>query len=112
MKPLVYLAGPFSLPDPFVNTREAVLLADEVLCDGIVTPVCPHLSALWHLIRPRPYQTWLAYDIELLARCDALLRFGGESSGAEKEVIYAREHGIPVFSTLNELYKWAEDIDV
>lgn len=106
-KPLVYLAGPFSKPDPFVNIRDAVLLAAQLRDTGFVTPLVPHLSAQWHVIAPRPYEDWLAYDLELLARCDALLRFGGASDGADKEVVFANQRGLAVFFSVVELCRWA-----
>lgn len=106
-KPLVYVAAPYTNPDPVENTHRAIAACDELLGDGIVTPVCPHLSIVWHLVKPRPYKDWLAYDIELLRRCDAVLRLPGESSGADGEVDEAEVIGIPVFYGVPGLYGWA-----
>lgn len=39
----------------------------------------------------------------LLAHCDAVLRLPGESSGADKDVEIARELGLPVFRSLDEI---------
>src|SRR5215218_9485305 len=39
----------------------------------------------------------------LLARCDAVLRVGGPSGGADEMVAIAREHGKPVFAATDEL---------
>jgi hypothetical protein len=39
----------------------------------------------------------------LLARCDAVLRVGGPSAGADEMVAIAREQGKPVFADSNEL---------
>ena len=39
----------------------------------------------------------------LLARCDAVLRVGGPSGGADEMVAIAREHGKPVFAAVDEL---------
>ena len=107
-KPLIYLAGPFSQPDPLVNIRAACLLAGGLRDSGLVTPLVPHLGGLWHLVAPRPYADWLAYDLELLARCDALLRFGGASPGAEAEVDVAIRAGIPAFRTRSYLMQWVK----
>jgi hypothetical protein len=39
----------------------------------------------------------------LLARCDAVLRIGGESAGADEMVAIARDQGKPVFADVAEL---------
>ncbi|MET0350964.1 MAG: DUF4406 domain-containing protein [Rhizobacter sp.] len=39
----------------------------------------------------------------LLARCDAVLRLPGESKGADADVRLARERGLPVYATLDEV---------
>ena len=39
----------------------------------------------------------------LLARCDAVLRVGGPSAGADEMVAIAREQGKPVFAGVDEL---------
>jgi len=39
----------------------------------------------------------------LLQHCDAVLRLPGESSGADKDVEIARERGLPVFRSLDEI---------
>ena len=39
----------------------------------------------------------------LLARCDAVLRIGGASAGADEMVAIARDQGKPVFSEVAEL---------
>ena len=103
---LVYIAGPYSHPDPVENTHNAVKVADKLLEAGLV-PYIPHLSLLWHAISPKPYETWLAYDIAWLKVCNALLRLPGESSGADKEVVIATDNGIPVFEDVGELFTWS-----
>lgn len=107
-KPLVYVAGPYSSPDPVENTHKAIKIADELYLDGLVTPVLPHLSALWHMVAPHPYEFWLEYDLELLHWCHAVYRFYGESSGADGEVRQALEDDKPVFFKRESLYAWAE----
>ena len=39
----------------------------------------------------------------LLERCDAVLRVGGPSQGADEMVTIARDRGKPVFATVDEL---------
>lgn len=117
MKPLVYIAGPITLPDPFVNVHHAAIVNRGLLADGLVTPFMPQWSVLAAMITPDvSYTQWLAYDLEIIDRCDALLRLDGKSSGAEVEVEHAQNRGIPVFKvhgtsgiarTLVDLYDWA-----
>lgn len=92
---LVYLAGPYTEPDPVENTHRMLQIADAVLEAGF-TPLIPHLTLAWHLVSPKPYVTWLAYDQHLLARCDVLLRVPGYSHGATQECTFADELAIPV----------------
>lgn len=97
MKPLVYIAGPYTNPDPVANTHEAIKWGETIErfgCDVVI----PHLSLLWHIVVPAPLEKWYARDLAVLARCDALFRFPGASSGADKEVTFAEERGIPVFA--------------
>ncbi len=103
MKPKVYVAGPFS-SDPIGNTRYAIELANNLLNMGYA-PFVPHLTMLWHFHKPRPYEEWLKYDNEWLVVCDCVLRFSGESPGADKEVILAESLGIPVYYSPAELVK-------
>lgn len=92
---MVYIAGPYTKPDPCENTHKAIALGNEVWAAGYV-PVVPHLTMFWHTITPKPYGAWLAYDLEIMRRCDAVLRMPGESSGADAEVDEAQRLGIPV----------------
>lgn len=110
MKPLVYVAGPYTRPDPIENTHNLCKIGSRLVEDGKVTPVIPHLSMLWHLVDPHQYQWWLDYDLEVLDHCDAVLRIPGESSGADGEVEYARHVWIPVFDTIEDLYAWADTL--
>jgi hypothetical protein len=98
MKPLIYIAGPYSHPDPVLNVREACLVADQVVAMGAAV-VVPHLSMLWHTISPQPIDVWYARDLDLLDHCHAVVLLPGESKGADAEVAYARARDIRVFST-------------
>ena len=93
--PLVYVAGPYTKPDPVENTHRMIKIADALLNLGVV-PVVPHLTLFWHFLCPRSYEEWLSYDLHLMARCDAVLRVPGASNGADGEVSYALAHDLPV----------------
>jgi hypothetical protein len=104
---LVYVAGPYTRPDPVHNTHRVINAVDEMIDEGLVTPFAPHLTLLWHLVKPRELDFWYAYDLATLARCDALFRLDGESTGADREVAFAERSRIPVFHSKIELYDWA-----
>lgn len=105
--PLVYVAGPYTRPDPVANTHETIKVATRLYETGLVVPLVPHLTLLWHLLEPRPLDFWYAYDLHLLARCDAVLRLPGDSTGADEEVCAAGGLGIPVFEDQEALLEWA-----
>jgi hypothetical protein len=98
----VYVAGPYTRPDPCANTHRAVHVGQK-LWDGGYAPFVPHLTHFWHTMIPNPYESWLAFDIEWLHACDVMLRLDGESSGADKEEEEAKKSGIPVVRSLKEL---------
>lgn len=109
MRPLVYIAAPYTHPDPVENTNKVCLTATRLVESGLVTPVVPHLSLVWHMITPRPVDFWYEYDLRLLERCDVLLRLHGESVGADREVAFATDLGLPVFTLVSDLYEWARN---
>jgi hypothetical protein len=99
---LVYVAGPYSKGDQVENVRIAVQAGEELIKSGY-TPLIPHLSHLWHLISPHPYEFWIDLDSHYLLRCDAVLRLPRESAGADKEVELAKSKWIPVYYSIQEL---------
>ena len=122
-RPLVYLAGPYTNPDPVHNTHNTIKHATRLYESGLYVPVVPHLSLLWHLVEPRPIDFWYQYDLAILARCDAVYRLQGPSVGADAEVKAAIAAHIPVFYEPHEelleewCYKftrnprWADKVD-
>lgn len=99
-RPLVYLAAPYTHGDPVANTHAVVTAATDLVRRGLCWPVVPHLSLLWHAITPLPYETWMAMDMALLARCDGVYRLLPDtpSPGADREIAEAHRRGIPVFT--------------
>jgi nucleoside 2-deoxyribosyltransferase len=92
----IYIAGPYTQGDVAVNVREALAIATVLVKQGLA-PYVPHLTHFWDLLAPQPYETWLQLDLVWLAQCDAVVRIPGPSWGADAEVAYAQEHGIPVY---------------
>ena len=98
----VYVAAPYTDPDPVENTHRAVKECNCLREMGY-TPFCPHLTMLWHTICPQPYRYWLDYDMEWLAKCDVLLRLPGRSNGADEEEVAAGKLGIPMVFSVEQL---------
>ena len=98
----VYVAGPYTSPDPIINTRETILVADRLQGLGFI-PFVPHLTLLWHMVSPHNIDFWYEYDNAWLEKCDALLRLPGKSLGADNEVNLAYHIGLSVYFTIDEL---------
>lgn len=96
MKPLVYVAGPYS-SDPVANTRRAIGVGMSIYDTGLSGAVVPHTSLLADFLDPRPVEDWYRFDLIQLEHCDAVYRLLGESTGADREVEHARRLDIPVF---------------
>ena len=107
MRPVDYIAGPYTKPDPVSNTRAALDEATVLLDSGLVAPIVPHLSLHWDLVHPRPYEQWLDLDLDVIRRCDALYRLPGESTGAEREWAHAVRFNLPRFTDRMVLLGWA-----
>lgn len=106
----VYIASAYSRGDVAVNVRKSIDAAEELINEGFI-PFCPLYSHFHNLIYYHGYDTWMTIDIEWLGMCDALLRLKGESPGADEEVTYARDVGIPVFYTMEQLKEYYTDQD-
>lgn len=108
---VVYVAGPFrgkSSWDIEENIRRAERLALEVWRSGAAA-LCPHCNTRFFQ-GAADDAVWLDGDLELLARCDAVLMTPDwqRSSGARAEQEFAVKRGIPVFETLDALKAWID----
>lgn len=107
-KPFVYVAGPFTYPEPIANTRTAIMAGNDLMKNGFI-PFVPHLSLLWQFLTPLDYRTWLEYDFEIVRRSDAVYRLPGQSPGADEEEQIAKAAKIPIFYELAELIAWRDE---
>lgn len=98
----VYVAGPYTVGDCVAHTRKSVDASQAILKAGMY-PFSPHLTLFWHYAHPNDYETWMDYDFHWLEQCDALLRLPGLSKGADREVAFAKKHGIRIFDNLYDL---------
>ena len=108
---LVYVAGPYRAPHNWgieCNVRRAETLALEVWRSGHVA-LCPHTLSRFYQ-GTLPDATWLAGDLVMLERCDAVLLVEGwaTSAGTRAEIVHARASDIPVFESLDELNEWTK----
>lgn len=115
---VVYIAGPFRCPSAAVpgqqdawgiqcNVMRAMEAALAVWRLGHVA-LCPHANTFC-MQGAAPDDVWLAGDLELLARCDAVLMVQGweRSAGAWAERAEAERRGLPVFTGTDDLAAWA-----
>jgi hypothetical protein len=101
---IVYIAGPYTIPEPIENTRKAIDVWKELQDLGF-TAVVPHNTLLLHLVYPETPEFWYDYDLQLMYRCDCVLRMDGESYGADEEVRLAKKHGIRVYYGIDAIRK-------
>lgn len=109
MLPLVYIAGPYSKPDPVENTHLSIKKGMELYRTGLMTVLIPHVTLMMHLIEPHELQYWYDFDLTQIPHCTAVYRLPGDSSGADTEVEFARSIGLPVFTDEEALLAWAAD---
>lgn len=105
MAVLVYVASPYTRGDKEMNLIRHKLAGNELISAGYV-PILPLLYHYQDKLFPQPYETWLQIDLEILRRCDCVLRLEGDSDGADAEVEFAKGMYLPVFYTLDELNKY------
>lgn len=98
----VYIASPYTKGDIAVNVKEQMDFAN-ILMDAGFAPFVPLYSHFQHMAHPRPYEDWIKLDLEWVKSCDCVLRLEGESKGADGEVEFAKELGLPVFYELSDL---------
>lgn len=102
-RPLVYVAGPIT-GDPWGCVRRAVGAARSLDPLGF-DAYLPQLSILHEIVDPQPYQHWIAHGLNMVSRCDGLIRLSGESPGAELEVEHAKELGLPVIGSRSAVFR-------
>jgi hypothetical protein len=102
---MVYLAAPYSSPDPecVENRIRAFCSKDSELSGGgiiTVSPLFKHLLFINGSKLPSDWAYWERYSYVLLSRCDYLvvLKLPGweESVGVQGEIKYALDNGINI----------------
>ncbi len=108
---VVYVAGAFRADTPWqieLNVRRAEEMSLGLWRMGLV-PICPHTQTRFFQFSA-PDQSFLEGTLEMMRRCDAvmLLRGWEASNGTIGEIKEAQRLGIPVFTNVTELARWAE----
>jgi hypothetical protein len=108
----VYVAGPYTAPtaQQIQENVDRAIDAGNALLDAGLFPYVPHLSHYQHQRKQQHYEVWMALDLSVIRRMDALLRLPGASSGADREVALAKEIGIPVLWSVDECVTWARAV--
>ena len=106
---VVYIAGPYRSSHGPWGIRQNILRAEDLarqVWQAGFTALCPHKNtALFDGMPGMEDQDWLDGGLELLRRCDAMIltEYWRGSEGTWREIEYAREQGIPVFESVEEL---------
>jgi len=105
IKPLVYLASPYTHSDKEVveeNFRKISKVSAEMTADGFITisPITYGHTLLQFKEMPGDWAFWTSFCLSILEKCDKIVVVKMEgwdkSSGIAGELEYAKEHGIPV----------------
>lgn len=99
--PLIYIATPYSGQEEHgvrlqMETFHQLM---DVGCHAFAPLLCHFLEEY----RPRPYEEWLDYCLNVVSRCDGLVAFHGLSHGVRAEIQLAVEMQVPVFQTYHAL---------
>lgn len=106
----VYIASPYTHGWMPTMVRLQLKTAEELI-DLDYIPYTPLLTHFQEIYSSKSEHVWLKIDFAFLKTCDAVLRLkplgkdGKEipSAGADQEVELAKECGIPVFYSIEEL---------
>lgn len=102
MRRTTYIAGPVTAGDRIHNFNQACIAQRELMAAGFA-PLNPMLSMLHPAAWQIPHEDWMESDLPWVAVADCVLRLPGESVGADREVEFARERGIPVFYAIEQI---------
>ena len=105
IKPVIYLASPYSHPDPEVmqlRFHEISLKAAELVKEGyvVLSPITYGHTLVEHLTMPTDFEFWQSFCISLLAKCDQMAVYEmvdwEKSRGVLNEIKYAQANNIPI----------------
>ncbi len=103
----VYIASPYTIGNKRDNVNRQIDVAEQLANHGIL-PFWPLSSHYWHCRHPHDYEFWMQLDFEEIRRSDAVLRLGGKSAGADREIEFAASIGLPVFFSVWDVIEWSK----
>ena len=108
----VYIASPYTKPEGCEqeNVDRSFAVAIKLIEYGFA-PYPPLYSHYLHLMKPQAFETWMKLDMEWVQQCDCLLRLKGESYGADREVEFAQDQGMPVFRNVDDLIDFYSSVE-
>jgi hypothetical protein len=110
MRKRIYVSGPITKGDLRRNIKQATDAGIRLLRLGYA-PLVPHLTCYMSGDAPEVlpcgtvHEDWYDSDFSWVAVSHAVLRLPGESDGADRETSLARNFGIPVFDSIDDLVK-------
>jgi len=110
---LAYIAGPFTATDDTkveLNIRAAEDAARRVISSTeLVACLVPHSIGRYFKQGPGSPDFWYRATMEMCERCDCILMVPGweQSSGSVRERARMVELGRPVFTSVEDLVRWA-----
>ena len=106
----IMISGPFrhGSKDPKVwntNLKEMNTYAYQVFQKGHVPVIGVNvaLPIIEHNGWDKYDELMMPVSMAMAERCDAVLRIGGESNGADQEMDYFIEKGLPVYKSIDEI---------
>lgn len=108
---LVFVAGKYRAKTEwgvFQNIRNAEALSLKLWLLGLFV-ICPHKNTEY-FGGAAPDELWLEGALEMVRRCDAVICTSDweMSEGARGEVALAKELGLPIFFSIEEVKQWLE----
>ena len=101
-RPIIYISGPMTHGDREQNICNAEEVFRLLMLAGY-SGICPQLSGRMPGAWDIPHETWIANDLPIVGRVDAVLRLPGRSAGADEECFYAVNHEVPVYYSVPQL---------
>jgi hypothetical protein len=114
-RPCVYVSGPFSNGSTASASqrRANVQRAESVgraLANAGFNPHVPHAATVHLEDSTMTYEDFLGLDLSIIAAwAEAVYRMPGESVGADREVAFAKQLGLPVFDNLADIVRWRDN---
>jgi len=110
---MVYISGKYG-GETVWDVTNNIHAAEQVLAamwEAGIPALCPHKNTAY-LDGLLTRNQWIAGDLIMLKRCDAIFMLPGweDSAGACEERAYALANGIPIFDDIATLICWARDV--